>query len=684
MKEVKVDEFAVKLRITGTTPPSYAFNLFENKVKNKKFKDEKSRDLELLEGMKGKRFELSELINHDDRVTYICAIPGMGKSVLSKQLAYRWANGKIYTNYKFCIMMECRDINYFVLHEGTDLSKHEIFSEFLKSKFDYDLGDAAGTLFIVDGLDELLDIKENDSLIWQLLDIHNSKYTKAKIILTGRPQVERTLDSYNREVGGMQKIEILGLSEEQVNEYVTMFASCEEEIVKINKVKNSSIAYLPVIYVPQFLNSLCCVAILSKGEAVRSAAELYCWTLYLLLKQHAEKGGSREKLCSEIFEEYSSELLVLCKICHELLNESTIIFEGNVPWRLLKGGKRKEFFEGLFTDVSDNRKRRFQFQHLTLMEILSAIHICGMKSRMEAIEDNMRKGLYQVVLFSCQLIAGLKYDGIIQDVFINDEELQAINVQHFLPHVLELAIQSISFEGYFRRKLQEQSFQLCLDIIMSFTNKDVASKQFIASTIKKLRYEGAEFRVQSLKKVNDICKLLEVEYQYCEEDLKEILQNVFVELVVVDDVNVLTPLQCFAIVREIELRGLETSVSLLQNKIAEITKCEKVIIKHCKLVDERAIDLRKVKFSLKWVRIDSCQLIKKSFINVCKWAATSIEELTLISIDKIEDSWWEELAGAIANEYERKTGNLALKKLKVNSCTQIISSKLKIRVSINL
>ena len=120
MKEVKVDEFAVKLRINDTTPPSNAF------------KDEKSRHLELLEGMKGKHFDLSELINHNDRVTYICAIPGMGKSVLSKQLTYRWANGKIYTNYKFCIMMECRDINYFVLNEGTGLKKHEIFSEFLK------------------------------------------------------------------------------------------------------------------------------------------------------------------------------------------------------------------------------------------------------------------------------------------------------------------------------------------------------------------------------------------------------------------------------------------------------------------------------------------------------------------------------------------------------------------------
>ena len=674
MKEVRVDEFAVKLRMNNAGPCLDTF------------RGEKMRHLAHLEGMKGKYIELSDLTNHRGRVTLITAIAGMGKSVISKQLTYRWANGEIYTQYKFCLMMECRDINYFVVNEGADLQRHEIFSEFLKSKFEYDLGDAAGTLFIVDGLDELSDIKESNSIIWQLLDIDNSKYTKAKIILTGRPQVETELRSNTRrQMGGMQKVEVLGLSEEQVNDYIRMFSCCEEDVVKINKTKDSSRAYLPVLYVPQFLNSLCCVAILSERETVRSAAELYCWILYLLLKQHAEKEGSREKLCSEIFKEYSSELLALSKICHELLNDNKIIFEGNIPSQLLEGDKGKAFFEGLFTDVSDNRKRRFQFKHLTLMEFLSAVYVCGMKSRLEIIKNNIGNGFYQVALFGCQLIAGFEYDGIIQDMFIYDEELKAVNVPIFLLSVLKPVSQCFAYNDDECLSLQpkEQSFQQSIEIIMCFANKDVINKELIVSTIKTLYYQKLELSTESLKMVNDMCKNLIKEYSFSKEHLKEVLKDVIVELVIVDDLNVLTSLQYFASVREIELKEVETCVSFIQNKLSEVTKCEKVVLKLCNLVDDKIIDRSMANSDMKWVRIDSCQLSQKSFINIFKWvASTSVEELTFISIDKIEDLWWEELADAIVVANEKQNRSLALTTLKIASCTQMISTKWKIKVNI--
>ena len=673
MREVKVNEFAVTLKINDAGPCLETF------------KDETSRQLQLLEGMKGKQIELSELVNHRDRVTFVSATAGMGKSVLSKLLTYRWANGEIYTKYKFCIMMECRDINYFVLNEGADLEKYDIFDEFLKSKFEYDLGDAEGVLFIVDGLDELFDIRDRGSIIWQLLGIHNAKYSKATIILTGRPHVEHALRDNIWQMRGMRKLEILGLNEEQINSYIRMFSSCEEDVVKISKVKDSSRAYLPILYVPQFLNSFCCVAILSKGEAVRSAAELYCWTLYLLLKQHAEKKGSREKLCSEIFKEYSSEVLALSKICHELRNENKIIFEGDVPSRLLEGDKGKGFFEGLFTDVSDNRKRRFQFKHLTLMEFLAAVHICGMKCRLEIIKNNISNGLYQVALFSCQLIAGFQYDGIIQDMFIYDEELNAINVPLFLLNVLKPASQCFGYNenGHFFRQSKEQSFQQSIEIITCFANKDVINKELIASIIKTLYYQELKLSMTSLKKLNDLRNKSMKEYSFNQEDLKEVFRDFTVELTIADDANLLAPLQYFADVKEIELTGVDTCIRSIQNTFNEITNCKKLILRFCKLADEMIIDTRRVRSDLKVVRIDFCQLNKKSFINLCKWVATlSIEELILNSIDNIEDSWWEELADAIANSNEKRNRNLALTTLKISSCSQMISMKWKIKVNI--
>ena len=179
LKEKDITEFAVELRINHGSRSKGTF------------RDETRRYLENLTDFTGDSIELSALVDNTNRVTFIRGIAGMGKSVLAKQLTYGWANGDIYQDFKMCVMFECRDLNYFKDHEGAKLKKHEILGEFLKSKFSYDLGDGEGVLVIVDGLDELFDITEEDSIIGPLLcrKIH----PRSKVIITGRPHVEDKL-----------------------------------------------------------------------------------------------------------------------------------------------------------------------------------------------------------------------------------------------------------------------------------------------------------------------------------------------------------------------------------------------------------------------------------------------------------------------------------------------------------
>ena len=166
LKEVDVSEFAVKLKIGCSSRPETSF------------RDEAKRYLENLKDIKGDTIDISNLIDNENRVTFLRGIAGMGKSVLVKQLTYGWANGEIYQNFKMCVMFECRDLNYFVENEGANLKKHEILSKFLKSKVNYDLGDGEGILVIVDGLDELFDITEKESIIDRLLSRRVAKCLK--------------------------------------------------------------------------------------------------------------------------------------------------------------------------------------------------------------------------------------------------------------------------------------------------------------------------------------------------------------------------------------------------------------------------------------------------------------------------------------------------------------------------
>ena len=637
------------------------------------FKDETKRYFERLKGMTGRDIELSDLVSYDSRISFVNALPGMGKTVLTKQLAFLWASDELYSQFTLCIVMEGREINNFARKEGAALKKHELLSEFMKKKFKFELKGGIDTLFIFDGVDELFDISYNDSVLWQLLDIENSKYPLAKIILTGRPHIEGKLERQDKEVGGVQKYEIQGLDDEQIKDYVTKFTSCEEEVVDINKAIDSSKGHVNIIYIPEFLNSFCCVILLSDKITLKNTTELYVWVLYLLLKEHYVKEGPSKQLCSKIFSEYSNELWKLCELCNELLNKNRIVFEGSVRSRLFGTRQGTEFLESLFVDLSDNRTEKYQFKHLTLMEFLSAVHICRMKKRIEIIGDNLRNEFYQLVIFTCQLIGGCKYDGIIQDMFGNDVEVKAISVQTFLPSVLELLGQ--------QQQQGEQLFQLSIDIIMCFINRDVTVKEFIISTVKTLRCKMNGLYSESMKKVSEISDHLLDEFKCNEKDLKETFENVLVEVVWIDDVKPLTCVKYLPNVQGIVLNGMKTNILCIRDEVNAAAKWKEVRIVKCELTDDKIGNVEIAHHELEELEIIGCKLDKTSFIHLCNWSlASRAKVFKLLYMENIELSWWKYLVGAISNAYEESNESFALQKLDIRRCTQKMSKEMQMKV----
>ena len=419
LKEVDVEEFAVKLTMSNPKPSM------------KTFRGEADRKFIQLEGRRGSDIRMSDLVDKKNRVTFVTAIAGSGKSVLVKQLTYKWANGELFNNFKVCITFECRELNYFALNEGKKYKEHELV-EFIKSHFHFDVKDSHNALFIVDGLDELYDVKSNDSIISQLLDLKKSKFIESKIIITGRTHIEDKLFRHGKNMGGLRKVEIIGLSDEQIDEYICKFASSDEEIANIKKVKEFSKTSMKFLSVPQMLSSFCCVSLLSDETIINNAAELYCWSFYLLLRQNADKDGSRDnKNIPDIFKEYSKDLLLLSEICHDLLNKNSIIFDGTIELQFVNIGKGKEFLSSLFVDVSDDFTERKQFNHLTLMEFLSAIYACTSQNRTEIIMNILKMRSYQVLFFYCQLMSGLMYDGIIKHLFTDASKLEESDAKIF-------------------------------------------------------------------------------------------------------------------------------------------------------------------------------------------------------------------------------------------------------------
>ena len=661
LKEVDVSDFAVKLKISQCSAPK------------RHFRDEAKRYLDNLKDATGDAIDISNLIDDKHRVTFIRGIAGMGKSVLAKQLTYGWANGDIYQNFKMCVMFECIYLNYFMDHDGAELKKHEVLGEFIKSKVNYDLGNGEGVLFIVDGLDELYDITEKDSIIGQLLSCRI--YPMSKVILTGRPHIEVKLNGY-RNVGGLKTVEIQGLTNEQINKYVEKFSKSEDHILDINKAKGAS--NVPIIHVPQFLNTLCCIAIVLKGRAISNSTELYCWTVFLLLKQHADKHCSSRKMASEVFREFSQTLSTLSEVCYYLLTKNKIIFEGSIESRLGDIGKDKEFVESLFVYLSDNITEKYQFKHLSLMEFLSALYICkkDMKNLLEIIKDNLEKGFIEVVSFVCRLLSGFSYEGIIKEMLKNVVGLtQEVNEIQLLDDVLELLNEcGLDYDTKLSRSFE---------IITFFLNKNFNDKKFIESIIRKCH--GDEFWSDEVTthSLCLICRHLE-SCGWKEHDIRMAFANVRFSVIYVNEIeqlDVVTVKERFCIgYGGINLRRIDTAVNAIWNKFKggeHNSYCGCVTIQECELMDDELNGRYSNDRQLEWLRIDSCHMrTKESFQNLCDWGM-SCEWFELRWLD-IKIEWWERMVDMM--EVRRRKGDLMIKRLGIINSTTHMSHNLEKRV----
>ena len=652
------------------------------------FRDETRRYLESLGNITGNVVELSQLIENNSRVTFVRGIAGMGKTVLAKQMMLFWSHDKMYNEVEVCIAFECREINCFQGTRGTHLPKYEILEEFVKTKFKFDLHDGEQVLFIVDGLDELFDIGTTDSVIFQLLN--RSIYPASKVVVTGRPHVERKLEECG-EIGGLAKVEILGLNDKDIEEYVNKFPSPEGLLVDLNTAKTSSNDFLPILHIPQFLNTFCCVASFLKGAAIHNGTELYCWAVYLLLKQHGDKRDpSTTNVISEVFREYSKELLALGEVCHRLVIENKLIIpKKDIESLLLDCGNGNEFIGSLFFDVSDSFEENLLFKHLTLIEFFAALDICKNYNLMDVIIDNLKNGFLEVVIFACQLISGCNSRGIIQEmVKVSAAHLQEINGNVFCFDVVK-ALSACDLD-------ERTKFLSAVDIITSCLNEDFTDKTILLSTVQMLNTKNFKTKDVKSKKFAGIDLLepsskLYTIYKHLvnickcnDNELQIAFEHIHVRRCHVNDLEMIKCAMCFGFVVGISLNKMQLSINAARHELEMIGfgTCTVVNMYKCKLEDDY-IESQSCRLRLEGIGIQQCNLKNiSSLINAFHWVTSSSpspeKRFGLYDL-KFKDGWWSKLVVAIEKE-NMANGKVNLEYLMIRKCTPPINKDLQRRV----
>ena len=154
------------------------------------------------------------------RCILIEGAPGIGKTVLAREIAYQWANGALLKQYKLLFLLYLRDPKLHKLNSINEIFKlftSEITSSLMKYAERTRGEDVA---FVFDGFDEYPVALQKKSFITDFIKgtITNKKiFLKSLIVLTSRPTATLFLhDRVDR------RIEILGFPKEERDDYILM------------------------------------------------------------------------------------------------------------------------------------------------------------------------------------------------------------------------------------------------------------------------------------------------------------------------------------------------------------------------------------------------------------------------------------------------------------------------------
>ena len=333
--------------------------------------------------LKKSPIELKDLflkIERERKVILIEGAPGSGKSTLTVHICQRWSRGELFQEFTIVVHVQLRDPIVQNAHSITDLipcRNREMAQQVASAIADID---GRGILWVLDGWDELPShLREKSFLKDMITPSLHSPITQSSVIITSRQITSGELSELVS-----SRIEILGFTSEEQRQY---FTDCLKGDTKVVDTLMERLSENPAMegscYLP--LNaSIVAHLYLSDGSLPRtiygifSSLVKHCLSHYLC--ERLGKIQARLTSLDKLPQELQAPFNQLCELAFTGISLNQITFSGDDLEAVKDLAIICELglLQATPSILSDGKTLYYNFIHLSVQEMLSAVYISHM------------------------------------------------------------------------------------------------------------------------------------------------------------------------------------------------------------------------------------------------------------------------------------------------------------------
>ncbi|XP_064391374.1 NACHT, LRR and PYD domains-containing protein 3-like [Halichondria panicea] len=316
--------------------------------------------------------------------------PGSGKSTLALHICQEWAEGKLFQEFDIAILVKLRDplvreaITISDLLPCTNKAMANETETAIMSLY------GKGVLWVLDGWDELPSDLPRDSIINKLIRPDMSRESplhESAVIVTSRPSSSAELHPLVS-----SRVEVLGFTPHKLEQYFTECLKGDSQAVQtlLERIRENPVVegscYLPLnasIVVNCFLSDNHSLPTSNHGiftSVVQSSLKRY---LQEKLGKTTPVGNitSPDSLPSEI----RTQTVQMCQLAYHGIeqNKATFTDRDLTALRITKDISNVGLLQTVSSIISDGHLVYYCFLHLSIQELLAAIHISLMSPKQQ-------------------------------------------------------------------------------------------------------------------------------------------------------------------------------------------------------------------------------------------------------------------------------------------------------------